>query len=916
MRIKRSPQTDGHKRLRIKRSEPRWWSAHTHSRYSANDALPSVQDIVSTAVSLGQKAVGLTDHGNMAGSVELYQACTRAGIKPFPGSELYFVPDIAQHRSDYADKNRKAQRYHLGVLAYTTRGYENLVHLSTTSHLQHFHKPLVDYETLAQMAEDGRTEGLAITTGCFFGYAAQNLIAQGEQHVERHLATLESWFPGSVYVELQNHRVDHGDGRNDDWVADHLLGIADRMGLPCVVTQDSHYLTEEDRLDHDNLKRLVAWGDTPDDAIFPGDGFQHGSDRWIRDHHRDHRLDRGLEGLDDLLARHELRIPVLDSYSYAVPGVVAEPQMAMQKRCYEAVEDLPGVGPKSVDRYRAQLTEECQVIRDAGMAGYMMLVAMVTDHMKEQGIVFQTRGSAAGSLVCYLLGITQVDPLAWDLRFERFLSRDRTKPPDIDLDVAHDRRDELIEWLDTKFAAHQIGSWATYSMEKSEEGEDKGSLLRRYFSSARKSDNPPENFTDIPPSDLKVLYQLSDRELFSGMGTNAAGVVITSTKDEFDKLVPLAYMSRGGYVSQYNKDDVESLGLVKLDVLGSKTLTVLRKTMDNLDKPITALYDIPLRDRQAFNLIKTGRTDGIFQLEGGSSKFGCKRLKPSHIKDVIASMALFRPATMGSGGTDAFINRKHKEESVPQRHPILTKATADTYGVVLYQEQVIDILRSLGMDAENLTKFLKAVKASNKNIGAAGDVIRGYQSWIKQRCDEIEMSEDDEQFLDQAIAGFAEYGFNRAHATVYGLTAYRCAWLAVHHGLQFHAALLAVAAGDKEKEPKYVSATRARGHRIRAADINASGSTYRVDPTSGSIRRGLQSVHGVGAKAAAVLAAHQPYTSIEDLIARTPSRPISGGKDFDGDPESLNGILAKLYTAGALNSIPFTEHQVAGQTRG
>jgi len=912
MQIVRTPK----RRMQIQRT-PRWWSVHTHSRYSNNDALPSPTAIVEKAASLGQKAVGLTDHGNMAGSVELYQQCMKHGLKPFPGSELYFVPDIAQHKRDYADKNKKASRYHLGVVAYSTVGYENLVHLSTTSHQQFFHKPLVDFTTLAQLADDGRTEGLAITTGCYFGYAAQTLINDGEDAVERYLATLESWFPGSVYVEMQNHNIDHGDGYNDSLLADHLLAVADRMGLPCVITQDSHYLDPEDKHDHEALKRLVAFGPDDDDAVFPGDGFHHGSEDWIRDHHRDHRLARGLEGLDHLLARHDLRIPVLDSYAYSVPAVVADPQAAMEKRCAErlaeVIDSTQGLGFRKGQKYWAKLHEEFDTIKASDMAGYMMLVAMVTDWLTEQDVPFQTRGSAAGSLVCWLLGITQVDPIKWDLRFDRFLSKDRTKPPDIDLDIAHDRRQDLLEMLDSRFAAHQIGSWATYGLEE-EDGEDKGSLLKRYFSRNKHRDNPIEKVSEIPAEDMRMLYRLSDRELYSGMGTNAAGVVITSTKAEFDRLVPLAYMTRGGFVSQYSKDDIESLGLVKLDVLGSKTLTVLKRTMDNMGKPASFLHEIPLDDRQTFTFMKKGDTAGIFQLEGYSSAKGTKRLQPNHIKDVIAAMALFRPGAMVSGGTDAFIKRKHKDEAVPVRHELIARVTKPTFGVMLYQEQVIDILRGLGMNAENLTKFLKAVKASNKNIGAAGDVIRSYHDWIEEKTTELGMSDEDKKFLDESIQGFSEYGFNRAHATVYGLTAYRCAWLAVHHGLDFHAALLAVAAGDPKKEPGYATATRRRGHRISRADINASGATYSVDRRTRSIRRGLQSLKGIGAGIAQAIEevrGSRPFADVTDLVQRVPAVPVNGGKEYlkaleKDEPVSVDmlcGKLGVLRDQGALDSI-------------
>ena len=904
--------------MKIVRSS-RYWSVHTHSKYSVNDALPSVESIVAKVSNMGQKAVALTDHGNMAGSVELYTECMKQGITPFPGSEMYFVPDLAQYRADYANKHKKAERFHMGVIAYTTEGYENLVNLSTISHRQHFHKPTVDFSTLAQLAEDGRTAGLAVTTGCYFGYAVQSLIHRGAPAAISFLAALDTWFPGSTYVEIQNHNIDHGDGWNDDLVADAMWGLANEMGLPLVVTQDSHYVEAEDRDAHESLKRLVAFGPDPDDAVFPGDGFHLADERWMREHHSPARLERGLDGLADLYGKHRLSIPVLDSYAYSIPEVVADPHKAMTKRCYQALID------KGLDKkpYSTQLAEEFSVISDAGMAGYMMLVSQVTDYMKEQEIVFQTRGSAAGSLVCWLLGISQVDPIKWDLRFERFLSRDRTKPPDIDLDIEHDKREGLLEWLNTKFTARQIGTWSTYSLSDEEDADgdtQQGSLKVRYFSQLNKSLEEGEEkptWADVPREHRLMLKNLSDRELYKGMGTNAAGVVLTSTREEFERLVPMAHMARAGgrdgFVSQYSKDAIEALGLVKLDVLGSKTLTVLHRCMDNMGLEVDRLADIEYRDAPTYALMRSGMTEGVFQLEGNTSKWGCKDLKPNSIKDVIAAMALFRTAALMSGGTKAYIRRKHKEEPLPERHELLHRVLLPTYGVMLYQEQVIDILRALGMDADNLTKFLKAVKASNKEITAAKQVVAKYQPWINEQCDNIGMSAEDKEFLDEAIAGFAEYGFNRAHATVYGITAYRCAYLAARHPLQFHAALLGVAAGgERKKEDRYLRATRKRGIHILPPALNVSGDTYTVDKQRGAIRKGLRAVDGVGEKSAAVLAAGAPYRDLNDLVERSPSRPISGGKDYDGTPESLKGVLGKLRDAGLLDGLRPSPRQAAG----
>lgn len=902
----------------IRNPAPGYWSAHTHSRYSDCDAVPSVEQIVDEVVRLGQPAVAITDHGNMAGSVELYKAAKKAGIQPFPGSEMYYVPDTDQHKKDRARKDGiKASRYHLGVIATSELGYRNLIRLSSFSHRNHFHKPLIDNAMLAQLHDDGRLDGLVVTTGCFFGYAQQQLIAAGEQATKDYLRMLASWFP-QVYVEMQNHNIDHGDGANDDKMADALLDIANDLGLPAIITQDSHYLSRSDQPLHDDLKRLVAFGADPDEAVFPGDGFHVADGEWIAAHHHPTRLARGLEGLGDLLGRGQLSIPVLDHYSYNVPRVVPDPQGVMEQRCRTELAKR-GLGP----RYRAKLNEEFEVIKASDMAGYMILVAEVTDFMQEREIVFQTRGSAAGSLVCWLLGISNVDPLKWDLRFERFLSKDRTKPPDVDLDIAHDRRQELIDWLEQRFTVHQIGTWMQYSLEPEEDESDgKGSLLRAYFSAAnkmREKEDHVHTIHQIPDDDRAMLHEISDRNTYKGMGTNAAGVVLTSTPKDFENLVPICVRKAGGFVTQYHLKAIEDLGLVKLDVLGSKTLTVIGRCLKLLGQPMSYLDEIPLRDKTVYAEISSGRTAGVFQLEGKSSMYGVKSLKPSSIKEVIAAMALFRPGVQGVRGDKHYIARKQGKEEMPDYHPVIQEIIAPTNGILLYQEQVIDILRRLGMEADDLTAFLKAVKASNKNVESAVKVIASYRPWIEKRCAELGMSEADVSYLDEAFAAFSNYSFNRAHATVYGLTAYRCAWLALHHPLEFHTALLSVAVESKDetKERNYLHATRSRGVRVLPPQINISGGSYTIDEERGVIRKGLMTIKGVGTAAAREIAAHAPYTSIADLIDRTQARAVNGRKEWDGsDPLTLGGVLGKLRDAGLLEPLIYAEKMQKWGDRG
>lgn len=900
--------------MKIKRNSE-YFSVHTHSKYSFGDALPTVQEIVDQAAHYGQRAIGLTDHGNIAGSVELYQAAKRAGIKPFPGSELYFHPDHEQYRRDFANKEVKATQYHLGVLAYSTQGYHNLVNLSTLSHKNHFHKPRLDSGDLSELSEAGLLEGLAVTSGCYFGRTVQLLLLEGEDAAEQWLRTLQGWFgEGDVYIEMQNHLIDHDEDTSDDEVADLMLAMADRLSMPAIITQDSHYTHAHHRPLHETQKVLSSWSDAPEDATFPGDGFHMVDDHWMKQHHHEARYRRGIEGLDDLYAKNDLSIPVLDHYTYNVPQVVEDPQAELEKRVRDA--DLP-------KKYREKLEEELGVIGAAGMAGYLLLVAEITDYCRERGWLFQVRGSAAGSLVCFRLGITNVDPIHWDLRFERFLSKDRTKPPDVDLDIQHDKRQELIDWIKTKYFVKSIGTWMELGMtseQEDEEAEGTGSLLRKYYTMARKMGLPTQ--WDQIPRDMKDrLYALDEMRPYSGMGKNAAGLVITSTEEEFSKWVPMHHSGTNeDGVAQYAKDDIEALGLVKLDVLGSKTLTIIAKTMQMLGKDIDEMLPVDVKNslmtnesRPVYQDISKGITNGVFQLTGYTAQSGVQKLKPTNIHDIIAAMALYRPATMQSGATDDYVAFKHKHRERPLRHPLIERVVGKTHGIILYQEQVIDVLRELGMEADPLTEFLKAVKASNKSIGNAQQVIDKHMPWILNRAKEEGFDDDDVKWLDESFDAFGGYSFNKAHSTVYGLTAWRCAYLAHYHPAEFYCALLDInsqssAKDKKSKESSYIKAVRDRGVRIVRPEINLAGAgwTVRATPRGDQlIVKGFNSVHGIGQAGAQELEAQRPeggYRSVDHLIELVEAKKVSGSKDYlrhlkktgERDYSLLNGVLGQL----------------------
>lgn len=885
----------------VRRSD--FWHLHAHSKFSAKDALPEVADMVRVARKHGQPAMALTDHGNMAGSVKLYEACRKEGLAPFPGVEAYV-------KKDKTDK--EAKRHHIGLVAFTTEGYEALVHITSNSFVRlidgggFHHYPHVDFADFAEWKQRGWTKGIALTTGCYFGMVQQTLIHHGMEAAEWLIATLANWFP-HLYVEIQHHNIDH-EGIDDDYIATALDGVARVLGLPTVITQDAHYCHSEDKSAHETLKRLVTWSEDASEAVFPGDSFHLADDVFVSSHYEQPIWERGIDGLTELLGKHTLVIPELENYSYNVPLVTAgDPLEEMSVEIMELLTDMVGTGAvRKGDRYWDRLEEEIEVVKVTDMAGYLLLNKMICDWMDQQGIFYQVRGSASGSLICWLLGITQYDPIEHGLRYERFLSKDRTKPPDIDLDVEDTRRGEVIAMMAKRFNVCQIGTWAEYGLHTDT---GRGSLLVDYLSRLRKDGADPamvnsiKTIHDIPRDDRRELEALAKHKAFKAHGTHAGGLVVTSNYRDFARLVPtMLVASSDTVVTQYDMDDVEALGLLKEDILGQKSLTTLRVTHELLGRDVADGWDwIPLNDKATFRMIRRADVAGVFQLEGWTNSKGCREMRPRKIRDLIHLVSLYRPATIETGMKDAYINRMKNWESVPVRHSILNRALKETHGVPVFQDQVIDVLRAIGFTPDDLTKFLKAVKASNENIGAAAQVIRGYQRMFGELASDAGFTQSDTKFTWEAIEGFAKYGFNKAHATAYGHRAYYMAYLKCHHPLEFHTALLQTWAGTT-KERDYVLATKDAGISMLKPDINVSGATWSIDRKLGAIRKGLVSIKHVGEKAASEIEANAPFKDVDDLISRCDARAVNGGKSWSRDG-TLNGVLGKLKDAGALKSL-------------
>lgn len=870
-----------------------FWSAHTHSKFSVQDALPTVSDVVTRAAQLQYPAIGLTDHGTIAGSVQLYKHARKMDIKPLPGMEAYVTFD----RFD----SKRPKTFHLGILATSEVGYTNLVGLSTLAHRNYHYKPVLDFADFAQLSEDGLLDGLAVMTGCWFGLLPTMLQEGNWRTSQNVLKSLDSWFGSGCYVEIQNHLIDDSE-HSDDKISDLMYHLAIGTSLPVVITQDSHYIHPHDREHHDNMKRLVSWSEDFEDAVFPGDGYHMVDTEWMRDHHAPHIFEAGMAGLADLASKANVVIPELDNFSLKVPDTTTsgDPDAELTQRVSDRLFAMTNQGmipPAKVREYSDRVDEELDVVIGAGFSGYLLFTAHVTDYLRKENIEFGIRGSAAGSILCWLLDISTLDPIYWNLSFERFLTRDRAKPPDIDIDMEHGKRGQVLDWLLSNYLTYNISTWSELKVNDSD-GLRKGSLVVKLRQTQRKSGIDVK--TSVSDEDWIKLKGIAQFEPLNSVGVHAAGLVIAPDEKALGQ-IPLQYVaSSKTFVTAYDKDDVEAMGMVKLDLLGIKTLTALRNmiTWTGIDTD-----RIPINDKATFAAMRRGDVVGAFQLDGGSSIRGIRQLKPTRISDVIAAMALFRPATMNSGATEDFIARRNKEAEVPQRHEIIMEETKETYGVILFQDQALNIMKRLGLSVEEIEKARKAIKASNADVGGAQSVMNDLITKIKERA--TDLSSADVGFIEDALSAYAGYGFNKAHATSYGLMAYITTWFSVHFPVEFWTAMLDAYVGQ-EQESTYLAAARKAGISIKAPHVNKSSTTFTADVPSKAIRKGLLSINGVGESAANEIFSNAPYTSLKDFADRVNARVVTGAKSLRSGhtPEACGGVVSILASTGALEGIP------------
>lgn len=870
---------------------------HCHTHYSLLDGASRIPDLVKRVKELGMNALAVTDHGNLYGALEFYTKAKEAGINPILGYEAYIAPGD-RHSKD-ASRMKEAS-FHLTLLAKNRVGFQNLIKMASEAFRPEcfYYKPRIDKELLA-----AHHEGLICLSGCAAGELSHLILGGRLDEAEQVVAWYHKLFGDDYYMEIQNAGLEI-----QKMCADGTIELAQRMGLPLVATNDAHYLKQEDASAHDVLlcvntktmrsevKRMKMEGDqffvrSPDQMYEAFPGLEEAVAR-------SQQIANGVEIDLNLKARH---FPV-----FAPPAGKTDADY-LRELCEAGIKWRYGdnIPPEVPPR----LEYELSVINRMGFASYFLIVWDFARFARENGIPALARGSACGALVAYTLGLSNVCPLKYDLLFERFLDPNRVEAPDIDIDFCRDRRGLVLDYVKQKYGeanVAQIGTFGTLGAKAviRDVARALGVPLDRADEVAKFVPTSlhitlEEALEESP--DLKAAYDQdpSIREVIEvGMrleglaksaGTHAAGVVIAD--HPLTDYVPLQRIGgKDEVITQWPMADVEKAGLLKMDFLGLRNLTILDKAVQNVKKHRGIDIDplnFPLDDAETFALLQRGETKGIFQLESGGMRDLLTKMKPDAFRDIIATSALYRPGPLEGGMVMTYVNVKHGVEPVPKLHPVVDEVLAETYGVMVYQEQVMRILNRLG--GIELSKAYQCIKAiSKKKL----DMIAKYREEFVQGALGHGMNEAKAAELFGMIEFFAGYGFNKSHSTAYAAIAYQTAYLKAHYPVEFMAALLSCGMEDTDRIAEHVDDCRRMKIPVLPPDVNRSEVEFGV--AGDKLTFGLAAIKGVGEQAVEAIVqeriASGTFRDVFDLAERV-------------DPKQLTkGVLEILINAGALDS--------------
>ena len=872
---------------------------HLHSEYSLLDGACRIVDIPKAAKAAGHTAVAITDHGNLYGAVAFFKACRAEGVKPIIGCEVYVAP---RTRFDKEGK-RDASGNHLILLCKNQKGYENLIYMVSKSFTEGFYqKPRIDLDLLRTHAD-----GLIALSACLAGYIPRAIVSGDFAGARQYARTLAGIFgEGNFYLELQDHGIPEQREVNAE-----LIAMAKELSLPLVATNDVHYLRRLDA-EHQAVMMCIQTGRTLAEGKpigFETEEFYYKSTA---------EMEKLFGDVPEALAN---TVKIADACDFEFMfGNLYLPKIAVSngKTPFEQLRTFTFAGlDKKIEGgyirldthqkedYIARAEYELSVIESMGFTDYILIVRDYVTYAKTHGIaVGPGRGSGAGSLVNYLIGITDVDPLRFDLLFERFLNPERVSMPDIDVDFCYERRDEVLRYVSERYGAEHVAQIVTFgTMAARAAIRDVGRVFGMSYAEVDRVANLVPRALGVTLADalkqkeLKALY-VSDANVarlidtaraLEGMprhaSTHAAGVVITDR--EVFSYVPLS-VNGDTIVTQFDMDTVAELGLVKFDFLGLRYLTIIAdaERMVRTREPGFDIKKIPYDDKKTYALISEGRTDGVFQLESKGMKQVLMRLCPDSIDDVIAAIALYRPGPMDS--IPQYIERRHGRDKTEYKNPALEKILGKTYGCIVYQEQVMEIFReiagySLGK-ADIVRRAMSKKKASvmeaERQVFVRGAVERG-------------MTEADATALFEDMASFASYAFNKSHAASYAVLCYETAYLKAHYMSEYMAALLTSVLGDFGKTAEYIGECTKAGIAVLPPDINESETAFSAK--GGAIRFGLLALKGVGRLFVDQLIADRRqnglFKSFEDFVTRM------GGYDLN------KRQVESLIKSGAFDSL-------------
>lgn len=867
---------------------------HTHSEYSILDGAAKIDDLIRKAQSYKMPALALTDHGNMFGAFEFYEKATCGGVKPILGEEFYLSTQSMKKK----DKGEKP--YHLILLARDEEGYRNLLYLSSMAYLEGFYyKPRIDKELLSS-----HSKGLIGLSSCLGG-EIPTLLGSGMYDEAKIKAReyIDIFGKDDFYLEIMDNGLAEQRKINGE-----LLKLSEEVGIKVVATNDIHYLGRDDAEYHDVLL-CIQTGKTIDETRrlkFKTNEFYFRSPEEMTSLFAQHP-----EAIKNTLEITEKCNLMLDIGTFHLPHFPIPQGFTADAYLEKLTEEGLNKRYRGLDdKIKSRAKMELDVIKSMGFSTYFLIVWDFISYAKGRGIsVGPGRGSAAGSIVSYALGITDVDPLKYGLLFERFLNVSRISMPDIDIDFDGERRDEVIDYVRKKYGEDRVAQIITFGAMKAKAVvrdvaraldiplKDADTIAKmipyRHNITIEEALNTNKELDDLVQKSekFKRLFEISTKleKLVRHPSTHAAGVVISP--EPLTELVPLYKDAKSGVIStQYQAKNLEDAGLIKVDFLGLKSLTVMErclKEIENAGLKVPDIQYLDLEDRNVYELLSKGKSIGVFQLESSGMQGLLKRLIPNRFDDIIAVLALYRPGPLDSGMVDEFIERKHGRKPPTYPHPMLEEVLKETHGVILYQEQVMEIARIISgftmAEADNLRKAMGKKKpeileeAREKFIDGA----------LKRKVD-IKVAEE----IFELIKTFGRYGFNKSHSTAYALLAFQTAYLKTYYPVYYLSSLLSGELNDTDKIAQYLGEAREMGVEVLPPHVNRSGATFTVQ--GNSIRYALSAIKNVGESASKNIVEQRgegEYTSFIDFTSRVDLRLLN------------RRVIESLIKSGAMDGL-------------